>query len=352
MTRTTDILDLPLTGADAEAAARYDTAISLLQCYRGDPVAEVDAILAERPAFVMAHVLRGWLHLLGTEPGGVSVARDVVDAAKPLHANGRERGHLTAIEHIVEGRWHAAARVMEDLTITEPRDALALLAGHQLDFFTGESRMLRDRIARAMPSWEASMPGYHSVLGMYAFGLEETSDYTRAEAFGRGAVELEPRDGWAQHAVAHVFEMKTLPTDGISWMRAHDGWARDSFFQVHNWWHLALYHLEQGDLDTVLALFDDQVYGARSGVVLDMLDASSLLFRLHLRGLELGHRWEALADNWAPLIGRSHYAFNDVHAVMAFLGAGRREAAHEVLSAQEFAMRQPDDNAAFTGEVG
>ena len=51
------------------------------------------------------------------------------------------------------GRWHEAGRVLEDVTIEEPRDALALLAGHQIDFFTGNSRMLRDRIARAMPAW-------------------------------------------------------------------------------------------------------------------------------------------------------------------------------------------------------
>ena len=71
--------------------------------------------------------------------------------------------------------------------IDEPRDALALQAGHQIDFFTGNSRMLRDRIARAMPAWSEGMPGYHATLGMQAFGLEEMGDYARAEALGRKA---------------------------------------------------------------------------------------------------------------------------------------------------------------------
>jgi hypothetical protein len=146
--------------------------------------------------------------------------------------------------------------VLEDVTIEAPRDALGLLAGHQIDFFTGHSRMLRDRIARALPFWEAGMPGYHSVLGMHAFGLEETGDYARAEAAGRRGVELEPRDGWSQHAVAHVMEMQNRQADGIAWMRSNDQWAGDSFFQVHNWWHLALYHLEAGDIEAVLGLFD------------------------------------------------------------------------------------------------
>jgi hypothetical protein len=348
----TDVHGLALTGATEAAAAEYEAGVAELQCYRGDPVARVDAALAEAPGFAMAHALKGWLHLLGTEPGGLGVAREAQEAAAHCAGTARENGHAAALGHLVEGRWHAAGRVLEDVTIEHPRDALGLLAGHQIDFFTGHSRMLRDRIARALPSWEAEMPGYHSVLGMHAFGLEETGDYARAEAAGRRGVELEPRDGWSQHAVAHVMEMQNRQADGIAWMRSNDQWAGDSFFQVHNWWHLALYHLEEGDIEAVLGLFDAEMGGGRSGVVLDMVDASALLWRLHLRGVDVGTRWEAVADAWAPIAGAGSYAFNDAHAVMAFVGAGRRGAAEAVLAAQAEAMARPDDNAGFTAEVG
>ena len=101
-------------------------------------------------------------------------------------------------------------------------------------FYVGNARMLRDRIARALPAWSPSMAGYHAVLGMHAFGLEECADYVGVEAQGRAAVELEPRDGWEQHAVAHVMEMQCRQADGIAWMRANpDAWSTDSFFKVH-----------------------------------------------------------------------------------------------------------------------
>jgi hypothetical protein len=348
-----DIRGLALNGANTEALGHYDRAVAELQCYRGDPVAGAEAAIEAAPGFAMAHALRAWLHLLGTEPGGVPVAREAHAAAAASAETAREKGHVAAIGHLIKGRWHAAGRVLEDVTIDAPRDALGLLAGHQIDFFTGQSRMLRDRIARALPAWDEGVPGFHSVLGMHAFGLEETGAYGRAEAVGRRGVELEPRDGWSQHAVAHVLEMQSRQEDGIAWMRANPAaWATDSFFQVHNWWHLALYYFDIGDHNAALALFDGEMGGGRSGVVLDIVDASALLWRLHLRGVDVGGRWAAVADAWAAAAATGFYAFNDAHAVMAYVGSGRRDAALAVLAAQTEAMARDDDNAGFTSDVG
>ncbi len=348
-----DQTGLRMSGACPQTAEIFHAALRQLQCYIGDPVATIATALDRRPDFVMAHALRAYLHLLGTEPGGIAVARAALDAARPLPMTARETGHLTAILQLIEGGWHAAGRTLEDVAIDHPRDALALQAGHSVDFFTGNSRMLRDRIARALPEWDPGMPGYHAILGMHAFGLEETADYAAAERAGRRAVELEPRDGWAQHAVAHVLEMQGRQRDGIAWMRANqEGWSHESFFAVHNWWHLALYHLDLGEIDEVLALYDGPIHGAHSTIVLEMIDASAMLWRLHLRGIDVGARWESLAENWAPIARAGNYAFNDAHAMMAFVGAGRGRDADAVLDAQAASMAAEDDNAGFTREVG
>jgi hypothetical protein len=290
---------------------------------------------------------------MGTEPGGLPVAAAALADARALPANDRERWHIQAVAALVEGRWRAAGAVLEDLSIEYPRDALALQAGHQIDFFTGDSRMLRDRIARVLPAWSRSMPGYHAVLGMHAFGLEETGEYARAEAQGRASVELEPRDGWGQHAVAHVMEMQGRRRDGVAWMRANpQAWSTESFLAVHNWWHVALFHLGLDEIEEVFTLFDGPIYGKSSTVVLEMIDASAMLWRLHLRGIDVGNRWEAVAAGWAPIASAGNYAFNDMHAMMAFVGAERARDAETVLEAQRAALEQPGDNAMFTREVG
>jgi hypothetical protein len=243
--------------------------------------------------------------------------------------------------------------VLADLTQENPRDAVALQTGHQIDFFTGNAAMLRDRVGRALPAWSAGMNGYHSILAMSAFGLEETGDYALAEMRGRQAVDLQPRDGWAQHAVAHVLEMESRQRDGIVWMRGNaPAWTKESFLQVHNWWHLALFHYELGEIGEVLALYDGPIYGDRSPLAINMLDASAILWRLHLGGVDVGHRWSVLAQNWLPLAGDGHYAFNDMHAMMAFVGAGMDRAAGDLLEAQRAAMHGSADNAGFTRDVG
>ncbi|MER9179476.1 tetratricopeptide repeat protein [Mesorhizobium sp. M0767] len=348
-----DAFGLTLSGATEAGFSSYSRAVRELQCFIGDPVGSVDRAIAEVPGFVMAHVFKGYLFGLATEREATAVAKACHEAALPLAATTREQAHVAALGHLADGRWHGAARVLEDIAIEFPLDALALQTGHQIDFFTGNGRMLRDRIGRALPSWQSGMPGYHAILGMQAFGLEEMGDYARAEKLGRTAVDLEPRDGWAQHAVARVMEMQSRQKDGILWMRANpEAWTRESFLQVHNWWHLALFHYDLGETDEVLALYDGPIYGERSTLALNMVDASAILWRLHLGGVDVGERWTALAANWLPKASAGHYAFNDAHAMMAFVGAGLEAPARGLLEAQREAMRGKDDNAAFTRDVG
>lgn len=169
------------TGADHDSLEVYERALHQLQCYIADPVETVDKAIVASPQFVMAHVLKAYLHLLGTEPGDIAIANTCLEVAARLDGNEHERRHQQAVRHLVAGRWHQAGRILEDITIDHPHDILALQAGHLIDFFTGNSRILRDRIARAFPHWHKDMSGYHAVLGMYAFGLEESGVFDSAE---------------------------------------------------------------------------------------------------------------------------------------------------------------------------
>jgi hypothetical protein len=240
-----------------------------------------------------------------------------------------------------------------DLLVDYPRDSLALQLARLGDFCLGQSTLLRDRVAQALPHWDEHTPGYGYVLGMHAFGLEETARYARAEQTGRRALELNRRDPWAIHAVAHVMEVQGRVDDGIAWLAAREAdWAPDNGFAFHNGWHLALYHLDRGDVARVLERYDARIRPRRSDVVLERIDASAMLWRLHLRGIDVGGRWRELAASWEPLAADAHYAFNDVHAMMAFVGAGHEHAAPRTLAALARCTAGDGVQAAMAREAG
>jgi len=341
-----------LTGCNGQAQVLLDQALAQFRCLRTDSLASTEAALEASPELVMGHILHAWLYLLGTEAAAIPVAQASLEQAQALPQNDREARHIQALQLLIAGRWHASGRTLEDLSLDYPHDLLALQTGHQLDFFTGDARMLRDRIARVVPDWSPAVPGYHALLGMYAFGLEETGDYQRGERIGREAVSLQPDDAWAQHAVAHVLEMQGRREEGIAWMRGNPAWQQDSMLAVHNWWHLALHYLEQDDFDTVLALFDGPIDGHQGTLALELIDASSMLWRLQLRGVDVGNRWAGVAERWAAMAEDGRYAFNDFHAAMAFACSGREELLAQLREAQQRACQRDDDNARFTQLIG
>ena len=342
---------LVLSGATKTAAENYRQALHAYHCYAGDAATFLDAAIAEAPGFVMAHVLKAYINLVGGNMQEAVVGVAAVEAARRLPANDREQGHLAALGSLLAGEIRGAARILEDVSIAWPRDVLALHVGQLLDFLQGDSRMLRDRIGRALPAWSRDAPDYHAVLGLLAFGLEETGYYDRAEAAGREAVALEPRNNWAQHAVAHVLEMQDRRADGVTWLTEHgQPWAKETLF-LHNWWHLALFHLGQGETAEALRLFDGPLFGPRSDHAFDMIDAAALLWRLNLRGVDVGDRWQAVADLYETQ-PRGQYAFDDAHAMMAFVAAGRESSARGLLELQTAVLAGPGDNAVFARDVG
>ncbi len=326
-----------LSNATARAASLFDDAVRGFNIYCGDPLARLDEAIADSPAFAQAHLFKSFILALATEPAATAQARKIVHGLRTMGMNEREASQFAVLEQLLAGNWGAAANAMDFHNMRHPRDLVGLQVGHLMDFYRGSARDLRDRVARVMPHWSTEIPGYHAVVGMYAFGLEETGDYGRAEEAGRSALDLEPLDAWAHHAVAHVMEMEGRAQDGIGWMMARERqWARDdNFLKVHNWWHGALCHLDLGQADRALALYDGPIRTSRSRVALDLIDASSLLWRMHLCGHDVGDRWQELAGCWDDHADGQIYPFNDLHAAMAYLGAGRVGRLGELVAALE-----------------
>ncbi|ARP87051.1 tetratricopeptide repeat protein [Bordetella genomosp. 9] len=351
----TDARGNPVSTRSADSLDRYEAAQSLFHGYYADPLAVIDDALAQDPVFVMGHVMRAGMMITASDQCVEPMLRESVQAAESLYdiANERERRHAAAARAWLDGNFERSLRAYADILVDYPHDTLALQVGHIGDFLTGRSAMLRDRVAGVLPAWNAGMPEFGYVLGMHAFGLEETNLYADAEAQGRRALDLNPRDPWAIHAVAHVMEMQGRAEEGIAWLTSRrDDWAGDNMLAVHNWWHQALFHLDRDETANVLALYDLRLRESPTGQVLDLIDASAMLWRLMLRGVDVSERWRELAALWQAHGGAGYYAFNDVHALMAYLGAEDRAAARALMEAMMAAAEGEGTNAMMTRDIG
>ena len=188
---------------------------------------------------------------------------------------------------------------------------------------------------------------------MYSFGLNECAEYERAEGLGRRAVEMHPDDLWAVHAVAHILEMQGRLAEGKAWLDYPDDAFDDRTpFRGHIWWHRAMYSLEAGDYDEVLALYDRVVQPDPSDFYLDVQNTASMLARLEYLGVDVGDRWQELADIAERQTGDHTLAFTEMHYMLALAATGRDAAAEKLLtSLRDFAATPHNDAAAATNTV-
>ena len=101
----------------------------------------------------------------------------------------------------------------------------------------------------------------------------------------RRSVELEPRDSWGWHAVAHVHEMRNAPHDGIAWLEpTRATWSNGSFLGTHNAWHLALCQLEldRNDVQPPIEVRPETPFGDFQGKVTIAAGNDSDVDRLRL----------------------------------------------------------------------
>lgn len=366
MTTAHDEHGNPMKGA-SEVIARYDRAVDRLLRFQPEVVDLASALVGETPETPMGQVLWAYLNLMSTDASDLDTARRALAAIDGAAVNQREAMHASAITSWLDGDWRAAAATLDALSVRWPSDLLALAIGHQLDFFLGDAANLRDRPGRVLGALDPDHPHSGFVRGMQAFGLEESGHYAAAEAAGRAALAVNADDVWAVHAVTHVHEMQGRVDDGITFLAERESdWACGNLFTVHNWWHAALFCLEAGAEVRALRIYDTQIHhGDSAGVPIEMLDASALLWRLLIDGIDTGTRWKALADSWARIADdEPWYAFNDLHALMAMVGAGLLDRARAVIarltsyvasaggSSAGVAEHGARTNVAMTAEIG
>jgi len=290
---------------------------------------------------VIVQVFTAALHLFAEAPEGYVNARPFLDraAASRAPASERERGWLQAVQAWADNDIGSAIALLEGIVREHPRDLAALKLAQYLLFNRGDSPgMLRLALLSEAPA--ADVPYWH---GMTAFAFEQCHLLRDAEAAARRAIAIRRDEPWAHHALAHVMLTEGRIAEGRAFMSEMSAtWiGLNSFMETHNWWHLALFAIEQGDDAAALALYDGHVWGVCKEYSQDQIGAVSLLARLELAGVDVGDRW---ADVSAYLAARTHdqvQPFLDLQYLYGLARAGRPEADTLLGQVEAFAPTAP-----------
>ncbi|QBY02692.1 tetratricopeptide repeat protein [Rhodophyticola sp. CCM32] len=349
---------LAFTASSPESAEKFAQLTSSYMGFRPETGAVLKDLVQSDPDMPMAQCAKGYFaKLIGSANHSERAER--ISASLDTHvekvgANAREKMHAAALSAWCTGALEKTTQIWEDILLDHPNDGMALRLAHFTHFYSGDGRQMRDSMARILPLWSEYHPDYGFLQGMYAFGLEESGEYEKAEKFGRMAVERNPRDAWSVHSVAHVLEMTERHQEGIEWVHGlENDWSTVNNFRFHLYWHKCLYHLERGEFDIVLQIYDAQIVSdIESDFYLDICNASSLLWRLEMFGVEIGDRWAKLVEVSTKHVHDTDLIFVSLHYLMALIAGGDKAAATKMIDNIRQWSRLDATQAKICADVG
>lgn len=357
MIRPDDFCGCPVTLTPGPAVAAWDATVRAFLAHAARVPEHLAETLRRAPDFALGHAAKGLFCLLLGRAELVETARAELAAAEAAVARtgptARERVYVAALADWLAGRPGAAAARLDLGLVDAPRDALAMKLVQAIEFVLGRPAAMRRSAERLLPVW-SDHPARGYLLGCHAFTLEETGAYAAAEAAGLEGQALAPDDAWGLHAVAHVYDMTGRAREGLAWLGGREAaWAHCNNFRYHVWWHIALMRLDLGETDAALALYDAEVRRDRTDDYRDIANAASLLGRLEIEGVDVGARWDELADLAEARSGDGCVVFADLHYMMALVGGGRDAAAETLLRRiARDAERQGGDMDAVARDAG
>lgn len=351
-----DYLGNPVGTASSEVLAALNDFVGGFLAYE-TRAERILAVADAHPRERLAQIYAGLLWLFLESPEGPPRARHYLlraqEAQEAQTAGGAADLRETQLQRLlaawIEGDVPAVLGLAEQVVAQFPHDLLVVKLQQYLEFNRGNSpAMLRAILQVLEPN--AHVAHAH---GLAAFAYEQCHLLEEAEAAARRALSMQRKEPWAQHALAHVLLTQGRIEEGTSFLEGvSETWVGlNSFMLTHNWWHLALFYLARGHDAQALALYDRQVWGVSPSYSQDQIGAVQLLARLEWVGVDVGERWQDLAE---PIAARGADTVEPFLSLLYLYGlarAGRAEAEPQLAAIERAAREAPAHQRATWAEV-
>jgi tetratricopeptide (TPR) repeat protein len=316
-----DRYGLALSISSVPSRDAYIEGCDLVLTHYPGAAAAFDRAIAADPDFALAHAGRARALQMGSNIPGAKAA---IAAAQALvrDQSGRDASHVEVFNLLVGGKLDAALAAVRKHVATWPRDALvASTAANQNGLIGTSGRAGREQ--DQLDFLTVLAPHYGDdwwFNSHYAMALSELGHHEAARHRIERSIAEYPKNASAAHALAHCHYENGESNAAISFLRS---WLNDyppnGAFRGHLSWHLALAHLEQGNLAEGFRLYDeafaaDEYYGP---ALFKLLDARSYLWRAELAGHPRDHaRWQVLHEFALRTFPRPGVPFADWHIAL------------------------------------
>ena len=345
-----------VTTPSSDAADSLSKAVTSFIYRQPDTTHHLQKALEHDPQFALAHAVSGLMLFGARSVSLTSLAHDALLKAQQHRGgvNHRESLYIEALELVLSGQLKAAVKRYETILETHPTDALALALAQSELFWLGDMQWSERISASVDKYWTPDVPAYTAYLAIRAFDLEELNQFGEAERVARESVELDPGNIWGTHAIAHIMLMQNRIDEGSVWMRERQHlWTSANQMQFHLAWHQCLFLLEQNAQDEILDIYDKRVRNrqhalceALPDLYIDIQNAASLLWRLEKCGVNVGNRWEELAEVMTPRIDDMSNPFTSAHTALVLTATGQHDDCQRLLdSMQSFSQDASHDLA-------
>ncbi len=323
----TDRYGNELTTRSVAAQDAYIEAVDRFLAADGGVEHAFQRSIAADDGFALAHL---GLARYRNAQGNPAEAKSALEAARKLvgGVTDREVGQINALGLLIEGNSAEAYKAVRVHLADHPRDAMATQTCTTVFGLIGFSGQ-PGREAEQLAFTTELAPHYGDdwwFLSQHAFSQVEVGQIGPAEANIERSLDGNPRSAQGAHIRSHIYYENGEQEAGYKylsdWRREYD---KTGLLHCHVSWHVALWALEQGNLDEMWRTIDTDIFpGAAIGPPLVVLcDSAAVLYRASLMGVAVPpERWQTVCEYASKYFPNTGVAFGDVHAALAFAMAG------------------------------
>jgi len=287
-------------------------------CAAGDPLAALQGIREGDADFARAQCIRIGTAVVAKLPSALPRIAEAIATFSGRSLTSIERLHLDAGAAWLAGDPLCAIDRYAEIVAREPQDLVALRLALSCCFFVGDHGRSCDIADAVLDVFPRDEHGRGHVLALASFAHAEIGDADYAEWLGRAALERDPSCPLGVHAVAHALAESGDSLAGAAWMRGQRAqWSVRSRMRTHNAWHLAMFDVDNGRLDSAINILDHSLLPAADRWPLDACDAVALTWRLARAELDVGPRWKRLSDAFEGFWRPGFWPYVDLHAAVA-----------------------------------